>query len=159
MKCSYCKQYTPPHAFAIFRTRNGEIRRRGICKGCRGKYAKENFRQLQVWRKNYNVKNRSAKRLRDLDRRLAGKKLVDDIKANTPCADCGIKFPSVAMDFDHLKGKNRNVSSLVSGAYSPKIILEEIKLCEIVCACCHRIRTASRKENLSRAKSKLLIIG
>lgn len=155
MKCSKCLRQTKTEAFATFRTRSGEVRRRGICKECRGKYALENFSRLQVWRKNYNIKNRSYKRERDQRRRMYLKTMIDQIKAETPCADCGIKFPPVAMDFDHCKGlgKNKNVSGFVSGAYNLNLVLREIEMCEVVCACCHRIRTAARKENHAPRKT------
>lgn len=147
MKCSKCKKEVKTESFATFRTRKGEIRRRGICKECRGNYAIKNFNKLKKWRENYNKNNRSRKRQRDFDRRVSIKAVVDAIKSETPCNDCHRKFPAVAMDFDHCKGKNRGIASMVSGAYKIDLILEEIKLCELVCACCHRVRTALRKQN------------
>jgi hypothetical protein len=51
--CSACKRLTPLIAFATFRTRSGDLRRRGVCRKCRDKYARENFDRLQTWRKNY----------------------------------------------------------------------------------------------------------
>jgi len=32
MRCSKCKKHGPYHSFATFRSRDGEVRRRGICK-------------------------------------------------------------------------------------------------------------------------------
>jgi hypothetical protein len=62
-----------------------------------------------------------------------------------PCADCGQRFPPVVMDFDHRDGETK------SGTISTKIgiwgwarILAEIAKCDIICANCHRIRTARR---------------
>ncbi len=147
MRCSKCNKHGPYHSFATFRSRKGETRRRGICKECRGKQSKQSFEEKQAWRKKYNAKNRSEKRQKDFERRLQIKAIVDGIKSKAKCADCRKKFPPIAMDFDHIKGKNRSISNLVSGAYKIDLILEEIKLCEIVCACCHRIRTAKRKQN------------
>lgn len=61
-----------------------------------------------------------------------------------PCADCGKKFPPCAMDFDHISGeKVMNIAQL-SRLSSPASLLTELKKCELVCATCHRIRTASR---------------
>jgi hypothetical protein len=147
MNCSKCKKETPYSSFSTFRDRNGGIRRRGICKECRGQYAIENFERLQEWRKAYNAKNRTAKREKDARRRAEVKAYVDKIKSQSPCADCGHFFPAVAMDFDHIHGKNKSISGLVSGAYKMDLIIEEIKMCEIVCACCHRVRTHDRKQN------------
>jgi len=147
MICSKCKKITDERCFATFRTKNGEIRRRGICNDCRGLYAKENFDTLKEWRKNYNQKNRSRKQQRDYDLKKKSKATIDKIKAESMCSDCGKQFHPVAMDFDHVHGKNRSIAGMVSGGYKLDLILEEIKLCEIVCACCHRIRTHIRKQN------------
>jgi hypothetical protein len=153
MRCSKCRKVTPAAGFATFRTRTGEIRRRGICQGCRGEYATENFERLQDYRKNYNAAHRTEKREKDHQRRMEIKKYVDDYKATHPCMDCGKQWPPVAMDLDHVKGENRTVSRMVSSAYKLELVIEELKLCEPVCACCHRIRTAARKQNLAPRKA------
>lgn len=147
MTCSKCKKYTEERAFATYRDRNGLARRRGICQLCRGQYSIENFEFRQKWRKKYNIKNRENKKKRDCLYKKRAKDFVDFIKSKTACFDCGISWPSVSMDFDHVGGKTKGISSMVSQGYKIALIAEEIKLCEIVCACCHRIRTASRKQN------------
>jgi len=81
--------------------------------------------------------------------KLLSKNVIDKIKSDAKCADCKMNFPSVAMDFDHVNGKNKNIACMVSQGYKLDLILEEIKLCEIVCACCHRVRTQERKQNRS----------
>lgn len=152
MKCSVCQQEVEYRAFATFRGRDGTVRRRGICKECRGRYALENFDRLQAWRRDYNAQpqNRTRKQVRDRQRRAEGHAYVDGVKARTPCADCGNFFPPVCMDFDHVRGgKIRGVSNLVGGAYRLELIKEEIAKCELVCANCHRLRTARNRENLA----------
>jgi len=69
-----------------------------------------------------------------------------DIKSN-PCRDCGRTFPVVCMDFDHRDGsvKLYNVGSMVAHHYNRGLIEEEIAKCDLVCANCHRIRTAERR--------------
>lgn len=59
-----------------------------------------------------------------------------------PCADCGEKDP-IVLEFDHLdpKNKNYNISNMMS--YSWEKIEKEIEKCQVVCANCHRRRTAS----------------
>ena len=149
MKCYKCKKHTPLDSFATFRTRAGVIRRRGICKGCRNQYGIENFDRLKKYRKEYysNPIIRTKKRESDRQRRLEIKKIIDDLKEKSRCFDCGGKFEAVCMDFDHCHGKNKSISSMVSGAYKIDLILEEIKFCEIVCSNCHRIRTRDRRQN------------
>jgi L-lysine 2,3-aminomutase len=55
------------------------------------------------------------------------------------------------MDFDHTGVKTGEVSSFVF-TYSTDRLLAEVKLCDVVCANCHRKRTYRR---LSQAKTGL----
>lgn len=65
-----------------------------------------------------------------------------------PCTDCGDQFPPSVMDFDHMRGeKVAEVSALVGSRGSLKRILAEIEKCDLVCANCHRLRTARRRED------------
>lgn len=60
-----------------------------------------------------------------------------------PCADCGGRFPSVVMDFDHRDPtiKVDPVSRMVNRALSWERIAAEMAKCDVVCSNCHRIRT------------------
>lgn len=62
------------------------------------------------------------------------------------CVDCGNETKAV-LQFDHLRDKHKNISFLVSKAYSIKMIKEEIEKCEIVCANCHTLRTFKRSNS------------
>lgn len=87
-------------------------------------------------------KTRTAGR-RDILRK-ENKQRIDALKEATPCADCKLYFPAVCMDFDHLGSevKVKEISRML-GLNWPKIEVEIAK-CEIVCACCHRVRTRDR---------------
>jgi hypothetical protein len=62
-----------------------------------------------------------------------------------PCTDCGVKYPSHVMDFDHCRGeKYLGISEMVSMVYTEEKLLEEIAKCDVVCANCHRERTHKR---------------
>jgi hypothetical protein len=76
--------------------------------------------------------------------KIALKRYIAGIK-DVPCVDCGNKYPSFVMEFDHMRGKKiGTVSNMVVYGYSRRA-KEEIKKCEIVCANCHRLRTYRRK--------------
>lgn len=68
---------------------------------------------------------------------------------DAPCMDCGIKYPSYIMHWDHLPGFDKVASLGVMRAKRMKrhIILEEIAKCELVCANCHGERTHQRHQN------------
>jgi len=73
--------------------------------------------------------------------------MVAKLKSETPCADCGGVFPACCMDFDHLPGsvKTNSVGTMVAHGHNREAVLAEIAKCDLVCANCHRIRTASRR--------------
>ncbi len=80
------------------------------------------------------------------------KKIVNfvvDYKKRSQCLDCGLKgiqYPEV-LDFDHVHGnKEFNISEFRGYTSGFNKVKEEIGKCEIVCANCHRIRTAKRKK-------------
>lgn len=80
---------------------------------------------------------------RHRDRNLAH---VLEFLATHHCTDCGESDP-VVLDFDHLPGtrKSFDVGRALSGSTrSWNAILDEIQKCEVVCANCHRRRTAAR---------------
>lgn len=59
------------------------------------------------------------------------------------CIDCG-ESDSVVLEFDHLRDKEMGVSTMMGTGYSWDAILLEIEKCEIVCANCHKRRTAKQ---------------
>lgn len=69
---------------------------------------------------------------------------IQKVKSNTPCADCGNKYPYWVMDFDHIDEKSFGINSHTKVTRSLDKIKEEIAKCEIVCANCHRGRTHAR---------------
>lgn len=119
------------------------------CGDCNGEKSLSDFHRRG---KGWQSVCKSCRKLRDAGRKydLAKKKIIqrkfiewrEDLKRNKPCSDCGNIFHTAAMHWDHLPGaeKFREVSSL----WSRKLVLEEIKKCELVCANCHSIRTWNR---------------
>ena len=59
-----------------------------------------------------------------------------------PCVDCGEDDP-VVLEFDHLRDKKFSISAGIQGRRWQDV-LDEIAKCEVVCANCHRRRTAKR---------------
>jgi hypothetical protein len=71
--------------------------------------------------------------------------LLLEILRGHPCADCGETDPLV-LEFDHLSDKAFNVCSGLADR-NWETILAEIEKCEVVCANCHRRRTARRRRS------------
>jgi 5-methylcytosine-specific restriction endonuclease McrA len=61
-----------------------------------------------------------------------------------PCLDCGER-DTVVLEFDHVGPKRAEVSTLVRRGVLEPVLLAEMARCEIVCANCHRRRTARRQ--------------
>jgi hypothetical protein len=74
------------------------------------------------------------------------KKMIDKIRLDAGCADCGYNENPVALDFDHLPQYKKFLQVTQMATYSNERIMAEIAKCEVVCANCHRIRTHKRKQ-------------
>ena len=75
----------------------------------------------------------------------AGYALLAKVK-DQPCKDCGRKYPSCAMDFDHREGTiKRFCISECAANFSIESLKREVLKCDVVCANCHRIRTWNRR--------------
>jgi hypothetical protein len=66
-----------------------------------------------------------------------------DAQKRSWCLDCGYIGPPEAMDFDHRPGEEKTLP-LAGAGWSLVNLAREILKCDLVCACCHRIRTAAR---------------
>jgi hypothetical protein len=131
LRCRRCNEHKPEDSF----NKDGS-RPTGRCLYCRecsrakGKqyYAANPHKKLQIRENSKASKRRQVKALLEY---------FD----SHPCVDCGEKDPRV-LEFDHQRDKTRNVSEMISNSCSWPTILIEIEKCHIVCASCHRRRTA-----------------
>ena len=131
----YCYKILPIENFHWLNKSKGL--RHHTCSSCRCKYDMKRYenpeaRQLRA----ASVAKASKKRRAQL------KSIVDEIKSNSPCVDCGGSFHPVAMDFDHVRGtKKYGIAEMVGDRKSWDKIQKEIDKCELRCANCHRIKT------------------
>jgi len=53
------------------------------------------------------------------------------------------------MEFDHRDGKEKRdaISTMVRSHTGDKVFMEELQKCDLVCANCHRLRTAKRRQS------------
>lgn len=131
--CSSCKQSKPLTDF------NYKIKTKGTlqyhCRDCSRMYVKHHY-----------LKNREYYLLKASKRNARIRKQVRDYIINYlnshQCIDCGEKDPNV-LEFDHIKTKNFLVNHNGRDR-SLEAVIEEIKICEVRCANCHRRKTALR---------------
>ena len=104
-----------------------------ICKKCRCKYQND----------QYATEHGRAMTLRSLaKRRKRNRMVVDQHLDSHHCADCNESDPHT-LEFDHVRGvKSEHVSKLIQNATSEIRLKAEIAKCDVVCANCHRRRTA-----------------
>jgi hypothetical protein len=112
--------------------------------------ARAGYRDKQArWRARNPVKRREYDAAQAPNKRARHRALLMASKAK-PCLDCGNKFPVVCMDFDHRDPATKN-PRLLTGMGVMQLthaeIREELPKCDLVCANCHRIRTARRKNS------------
>lgn len=67
-----------------------------------------------------------------------------EYKAAAGCADCGERDP-IVLEFDHRDGsmKENNIGDAHHRGWSLERLLLEAAKCDVVCANCHRRRTAN----------------
>jgi len=109
---------------------------------------KDKADQAASARRHYEA-NKEVMKQRAVEAKAKQKSLLLELTRrvkDTPCKDCGIKYPPYVMDFDHVRGtKRKNVSSMVNSGVAVSTIEEEMAKCEVVCSNCHRERTFKRK--------------
>jgi hypothetical protein len=144
-KCYRCGELKRDEDFSWRRKRKGQ--RDSFCRPCRSAYGRKHY---------------LANRQRYIDQAAAVKEgvarertlwLIEYFKEH-PCVDCGEADP-VVLDFDHVRGEK--LFDVGPAVYSRNwaSILEEIGKCEVVCANCHRRRTARRRGSFRSILSEL----
>lgn len=103
----------------------------------------------EVWYPANKEKHKARVRVNDARRHTDLKAKSDGYKLEKGCQDCGYRDHPEALDFDHVRGEKLfNVGDMVRRHRSSwDKILTEIEKCEVVCANCHRVRTAKRRQN------------
>jgi hypothetical protein len=106
-----------------------------MCRPCRAAYKHEHYSANKF---RYIAQAAGSKRRLRLQRTA----WLLDYFAVHPCGDCGESDP-VVLDFDHRGDKAFEIGESLTYR-SWEVILAEIAKCDVVCANCHRRRTAAR---------------
>lgn len=127
--CGSCKENKPETDFAMKSKTTGRLQ--SSCRKCQ-----------QAYRKSHYEANHQ--KYRDKAIRLKEKYKVEFYTwlQTQQCVDCGNDDFRV-LEFDHLRDKEFNIGEMV-GLRTLAGLQDEIAKCEIVCANCHKIRSADR---------------
>lgn len=101
-------------------------------------------RNQRAFNVSYYLRNRDAEIARVRRRQNATVEWLRALRA-VPCLDCGGMFPPHVMDFDHRDPAQKSFQlSAPRALLKPRReLLAEIAKCDVICANCHRIRTAA----------------
>jgi hypothetical protein len=136
-RCGACGELKPIHDFAWRRKSRGQ--RDNLCRPCRSAYHREHY---EANRQRYIDQARARKQALAAERTAY---LIEFFRTH-PCLDCGETDP-VVLEFDHLGDKAFSIGQALPYR-NWQSILEEIAKCDVVCANCHRRRTARRRGSL-----------
>lgn len=124
--CHRCKVEQPIDQFYVEAEARAKVRRgkalKMPCRGCQQRYQAE--------------------------RRAPRQAIVDAIKAESGCVDCGLRPKySQVLEFDHRPDEVKlfHISDRMTNG-TIEDLLAEIAKCDIVCANCHRIRTVEKNQ-------------
>lgn len=125
--CRKCQSFKDPCEFS---------RKQGSCKSCVAEAYRERYARDSDLRASVKAKN---KQQQEICRRY----VFDYLTAHS-CTDCGEDDP-IVLEFDHVRGKkSAGIAVLIRKGASMARLTAEIAKCEVVCANCHRRRTALR---------------
>ncbi|MCA1836724.1 MAG: hypothetical protein LC721_10535 [Actinobacteria bacterium] len=110
-----------------------------MCRPCRSAYHRKHYLANKRRYVEHAAKAKKGQRIKRTRRLL-------EFFATHPCVDCGEADP-VVLEFDHLRDKSFEVTQGLEWR-SWQRILNEIEKCDVVCANCHRRRTAKRRRAL-----------
>lgn len=101
----------------------------------------------KAYHAEWYAKNKEKAQAKMAERRREIREWFSDYKSTLKCSKCGEDHPAT-LDFHHLDEKNELVCILVTDGAAKERILEEIALCEVLCANCHRkVHWETRGEN------------
>jgi hypothetical protein len=132
-RCARCGEEKPTSQFDWKNKEKGWLR--SYCKPCARANSKAHYeanKPAYISRARRRTRQQRANRLHFL---------VEYFKSH-PCVDCGETDPMV-LEFDHLRDKEFDIGH--EFIWRPwETLLAEIEKCDVVCANCHRRRTAQR---------------
>lgn len=144
--CTKCKLEKPDTDFQLEKNRKGERVPRAQCRECRKSYLRgyyvDNAEYFSEYRSTHVSQNTASATRANRRKRHEHYAAIQELKSGKPCLDCGCVLPWYVLDFDHRDPSTKidEVSKLIKTSSWTRV-LEEIEKCDLICACCHRLRT------------------
>ena len=147
LTCARCGRTKPSEEFSMRCRETGE--RQAWCRACMTDYKHDWYlrnrdHQIAQVRMNHD---RTTRENQDRAWEYLGQH---------PCVDCGEPDP-VVLQFDHLRDKRKNVSTMLRSGFNWAAIQAEIDKCAVRCANCHRRKTAREREASVQDRASLAI--
>ncbi len=132
-KCQRCKLHKPINQFCNDKTTKDKKSSR--CSICRKEVCKIQY-----------DKNREKRIKETIDYNKNKKIKLYEYLLENPCVVCGENDP-IVLEFDHIdpKTKTKNISWAIT-KWSWKRVLKEIEKCQVLCANCHKRKTAKQQK-------------
>jgi hypothetical protein len=132
--CRDCRKWLPLEDFAYKHIALGT--RQGRCRTCQSVRSRRHY---QLHSADYLSRAKQS----NIRTRAQNRKRLHEFLAEQSCLDCGTRDFAV-LEFDHRDptSKVSNISELVRKVVTWARVLDEIQKCDVVCANCHRRRTA-----------------
>lgn len=133
--CGRCRATKPTEQFGVKNREKGWLQ--PWCRDCERVYK-------AAWYSRHRTEHIEHVRIQRLATKEANRMRVLAYLMDHPCVDCG-QTNLVVLDFDHLRDKRWNVTYMVSAGFPWSTIETEIARCQVLCANCHRIKTARER--------------
>lgn len=143
--CSKCLKEKPLEEFPP----RGN-KRQSWCRSCKREYDRNAYK-LNIGQ-GKDRKERVRKQSNEL--KIFNRNYVWNYLLNNPCITCGENDP-IVLEFDHRdpSEKFKEISKLMN--YSTKRLIEEINKCDVLCANCHRRKTAIQFNHYESVRGSL----
>lgn len=137
--CTHCLTEKVDEEFS-FKNKE-QNKRRSTCRPCYSDLQKNRYQRSESGKTKRRLSNQRGQ----VARRQRNREFVWSYLSEHPCRECGLADP-IVLEFDHRDAscKTTEVSLMVAGCWSIERIEEEIAKCDVLCANCHRRKTAKQ---------------
>ena len=139
--CPKCCQTKPLTAFTPNKSKKDG--HGAHCRDCYSTYHREYYRHRTANDPEYKDRTKKWRKQYQTDRIESFRKVIREHLSTHPCVTCG-ETDIVVLDFDHIDPKTKKFAICETSTCWLPIddILAEIAKCQVLCANCHRRKTA-----------------